>query len=58
MNDQMVQYLRHALKNDANVTQELDRILGSSSTLIAGPITPMGDMLQLEKENGIFSMCY
>ena len=58
MNDQMVQYLRHALKNDANVTQELDRILGSSSNLIAGQITARRDMLQLAKEKGIFSMCY
>jgi len=32
MNYSMVEYLRQALKNDTNVTQELDRLLGASTT--------------------------
>ena len=56
MNNPMVQYMRQALKHDASVIQELDRILGSSSTEIAisGRKKDRENILHLGKLKGIY----
>jgi flagellar biosynthesis/type III secretory pathway chaperone len=58
MNYPMVQYLRQALKNDANVIQELDRLLAPSSNAITVHKKVEENMLQLVQQKGIYLVFY
>jgi hypothetical protein len=58
MNYPMVQYLRQALKNDANVIQELDRLLASSSNATTVHKKVEENMLQLVQQKGIYLVFY
>ena len=58
MNYPMVQYLRQALKNDASVKQELDRLFGSSSNPITGHKKAEENLLQLVQQKGIYLGIY